>query len=372
MPRLLGLALTRLGKLVKMLLHTDVTRYLEFKSVDGSYVLKDGKINKVPATEKEALGSSLMGLFEKKRFKDFLSFVADYDRSNPKTHGGVAPDMPTEQMMRKYKLDGGTMDIVGHALALYLDEGWTKEPAMNTIERVALYIDSLRSYGKSPYLYPVYGLGDLPQSFARLSAIYGGTYMLNKEFEGLSYDEDGHVNGVKAGGETARCKLVIGDPSYFPDRVEKVGEVVRCIAILDHPVERTDNSESVQIIIPQNQVKRRHDIYISVVSFAHNVAPKGKYLAIVSTTVETSNPKAELDAGLKFLGATLHRFYKVYPLYAPRANYGKEGIHISRSYDATSHFDTTAEDVMRLYREVTGEPDVSYILVPKKKDDEAH
>ena len=34
--------------------------------------------------------------------------------------------------------------------------------------------------GKSPYLYPLYGLGELPQGFARLSAIYGGTYMLDK------------------------------------------------------------------------------------------------------------------------------------------------------------------------------------------------
>jgi Rab GDP dissociation inhibitor len=32
------------GKMVKLLIHTDVTRYLQFKSVDGSYVLKDGKV----------------------------------------------------------------------------------------------------------------------------------------------------------------------------------------------------------------------------------------------------------------------------------------------------------------------------------------
>lgn len=36
------------GKLVKILLHAKVTRYLEFKSVDGSYVVKDGKVQKVP------------------------------------------------------------------------------------------------------------------------------------------------------------------------------------------------------------------------------------------------------------------------------------------------------------------------------------
>ena len=55
------------GKLTKMLLHTKVTRYLDFKSVDGSYVQKDGKVLKVPATPDEALRSPLMGMFEKVR-----------------------------------------------------------------------------------------------------------------------------------------------------------------------------------------------------------------------------------------------------------------------------------------------------------------
>jgi Rab GDP dissociation inhibitor len=45
------------GQLVKLLIHTGVTRYLEFKSVEGSYVYKGGKISKVPADEREALAS---------------------------------------------------------------------------------------------------------------------------------------------------------------------------------------------------------------------------------------------------------------------------------------------------------------------------
>lgn len=49
------------GLLVKLLIHTGVTRYLEFKSVEGSYVYKGGKIAKVPVDQKEALASDLMG-----------------------------------------------------------------------------------------------------------------------------------------------------------------------------------------------------------------------------------------------------------------------------------------------------------------------
>ena len=49
---------TPTGQLVKMLLFTEVTRYLDFKVTEGSFVYKGGKIYKVPSTEAEALASS--------------------------------------------------------------------------------------------------------------------------------------------------------------------------------------------------------------------------------------------------------------------------------------------------------------------------
>lgn len=52
----LGFSFT--GQLVKMLLYTEVTRYLDFKVIEGSFVYKGVKIYKVPSTEAEALASS--------------------------------------------------------------------------------------------------------------------------------------------------------------------------------------------------------------------------------------------------------------------------------------------------------------------------
>lgn len=46
------------GQLVRMLLITQVTRYLDFKVIEGSFVYKKGSIYKVPSTETEALASS--------------------------------------------------------------------------------------------------------------------------------------------------------------------------------------------------------------------------------------------------------------------------------------------------------------------------
>ena len=120
-------------------------------------------------------------------------------------------------------------------------------------------------YGKSPYIYPLYGLGELPQSFARLSAIYGGTYMLDKPIEAIVTDADGKFVGVTSHGETVKAKQVIGDPSYFKSgndsgkvRVIEEGTVIRAICFLKHPIPGTENSDSCQIIIPQNQINRRN------------------------------------------------------------------------------------------------------------------
>jgi RAB protein geranylgeranyltransferase component A len=51
------------------------------------------------------------------------------------------------------------------------------------------------------------------------------------------------------------------------------------------------------------------DIYVACVSSAHNVCPKGYWIAIVSTIAETSaNHHLELQPGLERLGAIEEQF----------------------------------------------------------------
>eukprot|EP01090_Pellita_catalonica_P000967 TRINITY_DN106_c0_g1_i1.p1 TRINITY_DN106_c0_g1~~TRINITY_DN106_c0_g1_i1.p1 ORF type:complete len:440 (-),score=68.65 TRINITY_DN106_c0_g1_i1:88-1407(-) len=355
------------GILVKMLIHTDVTRYLEFKSVGGSYVFKGGKIFKVPATDTEALKSPLMGLFEKRRAKKFFVFAQDFDEDDSKTHGGLNMSSATmDDVFKKFGLSDDTVDFIGHALALHRDDKYRKEPAATTIVRIKLYVESLARYSKSPYIYPLYGLGELPQAFARLSAIYGGTYMLNKPIEEIVM-EGGKVVGVKSEGETAGCKFVIGDPSYFPDKVKKDGEVVRAICLLNHPIASTADADSVQVIIPQKQIGRKSDIYISMISSAHNVCAKGMYVAIISTTVETDNPEKELEPAFALLGAIQEKFIYTTPNMIPTDDGTEDNCFVSSSYDATSHFETTCLDVMSIYKRLTGE-DVDLSPPPKKEE----
>lgn len=206
----------------------------------------------------------------------------------------------------KFGLETGTQDFIGHAMALYLDDEYVKytikplslvnqnTPPLNsyitksarpTYDRIVLYTSSMARYGKSPYIYPLYGLGELPQSFARLSAIYGGTYMLDKPIEKIVTGDDGKFVGVTSGGETVKAKQVIGDPSYFLSgedgkiRVIEEGKVVRAICLLKHPIPGTEDADSCQIIIPQNQVNRRNGENSQLVGFSsEELNPEYRYL----------------------------------------------------------------------------------------------
>lgn len=181
--------------------------------------------------------------------------------------------------------------------------------------------------------------------------------------------EDGKVVGVMAQGETAKCKKVICDPSYSKDKCKHAGKVVRAICILKHPVPNTNDMKSAQIIIPQHQVNRHWDIYISVISHDHMVAAKGFWLAIVSTTVETANPEAELQPGLELLGPIEQKFVSVSDILEPTDDGKDSQIFITKSYDATSHFETTCIDVLETYKRATGEEfDFSKIKIPEEEE----
>ena len=81
---------------------------------------KGGKVSKVPADEREALSSDLMGLFEKRRFKNFLIFVQDFDESDPKTWKDMDPSTTNmQEVYTKHSLDPNTQGKILSFKLLY-------------------------------------------------------------------------------------------------------------------------------------------------------------------------------------------------------------------------------------------------------------
>jgi len=74
---------------------------------------------------------------------------------------------PTSEVYKKFGLEPGTQDFIGHAMCLFLDDTYKDQPWSLAYKAMGLYSTSIARWGKSPYIYPLYGLGELPQGFAR-------------------------------------------------------------------------------------------------------------------------------------------------------------------------------------------------------------
>jgi Rab GDP dissociation inhibitor len=300
-------------------------------------------------------------LLERNRLRKFLNTVNEiYEKpADPKL--AKYKTMTALQFMKDCGLDAGTMGFIGHAMALEPDDSYLQRPAPELIDKMTLYGNSISKFKgqNSPTLYPMYGLGDLPQAFARLCAVWGGVCMLNTPV-GRVILEGGKAKGIESQGRQAFAPVIIGDPSYFtgiPNKTKKNGQVVRAICLLNHaPTGLKHKLDSANIIIPQHEVGRNHDIYICFTSYQQRVCPQGWWIALVSTTVETANPAAELEPGLKLLGPVAHKAVAVHDVYEPIIPGSQDGLCCSASYDPTTHFETTIAEVLKLYEQITGSP----------------
>eukprot|EP00362_Geleiidae_sp_MMETSP1317_P000873 CAMPEP_0201282196 /NCGR_PEP_ID=MMETSP1317-20130820/5037_1 /ASSEMBLY_ACC=CAM_ASM_000770 /TAXON_ID=187299 /ORGANISM="Undescribed Undescribed, Strain Undescribed" /LENGTH=115 /DNA_ID=CAMNT_0047594207 /DNA_START=861 /DNA_END=1208 /DNA_ORIENTATION=- len=108
-------------------------------------------------------------------------------------------------------------------------------------------------------------------------------------------------------------------------------------------------------------------------SHHHKVCAKDYYIAICSTTVETNSPEAELQPAFDLLGSIVDCFISVTDTFEARDNGEQDHIYVSKSYDATSHFETAVEDMLDLYTRIMGEQLNYHVplreLTPEEKEE---
>jgi len=90
-------------------------------------------------------------------------------------------------------------------------------------------------------------------------------------------------------------------------RSKLIGDQVSCTLIQDVLFLYPLYTYQMIIIIPIPA-----DIYVSMVSNTHQVASKGWFVGMVSTTVETSNPEQEVQPGLALLGPIKQKWVSLF------------------------------------------------------------
>ncbi|VDN21541.1 unnamed protein product [Gongylonema pulchrum] len=146
----------------------------------------------------------------------------------------------TDPDWRKYSLDVLPKVLLGRGdmVKLLCDSGVAKYCEFKCVDRflsasgstnpislkgliaVCQFLESVGRYSDSPFLWTLYGSGELPQCFCRLCAVFGGTYCLDRQIEGFIIS-DNRVVAVVTQGQRIDCRYVIASHAYTPQKYIK-------------------------------------------------------------------------------------------------------------------------------------------------------
>ncbi|XP_059163146.1 rab proteins geranylgeranyltransferase component A 1-like [Physella acuta] len=222
------------GELVELLIQSDVARYCEFRTVSRVLNFLQDKLQQVPCSRADVFSSKVVSLIEKRLMMKFLQFVAEYEKSPQEYQDFVGK--PFVQFMKSKKLTENIQKFIQHSIAMVTDEASTEQG----LKKAHKFLHSLGRYGNTAFLFPLYGTGELPQAFSRLSAVFGGVYCLTTSASHLILDSENKCSGIiTTAGQRIACKYLIAETSYLPTSYVKPlnnRQISRAIFVTDSSI----------------------------------------------------------------------------------------------------------------------------------------
>lgn len=212
---------------VDLMLKSGASHYLEFKSIDATFMLDaDAKLCSVPDSRAAIFKDKSLGLMEKNQLMRFFKLVQahlslDESEENNVRISEEDLDSPFADFLTKMKLPPKIKSIVLYAIAMADYDQEVSEYVLKTrdgINQLALYNSSIGRFQNAlgALIYPIYGQGELPQAFCRRAAVKGCLYVLRMPVISLLTDQNsGSYKGVRlASGQDIFSHKLVLDPSF--------------------------------------------------------------------------------------------------------------------------------------------------------------
>lgn len=115
----------------------------------------------VPCSRADVFATKNVGLIEKRQLMQLLTLCVEYKPESGEFKG--FENKTLKQYLESKNLTENLMHYVLYAIAMSNDS----TPCMVGVERTQRFLSSLGRYGNTPFLWPMYGTGELPQCFCR-------------------------------------------------------------------------------------------------------------------------------------------------------------------------------------------------------------
>ena len=198
------------GPLVNAIIKANISHYAEFKVVNRILTWKDDQIVEVPCNRSDVFGSGFLAMIEKRVLMKFLTSCVEMSETDDEMK--AFQGKPFKEFLESRKLSENLQKFVIYSIALVKPD----TPTELALKETSKFLRSLGRYGKSPFIWPLYGTGELPQAFCRMSAVFGGTYCLNINIESMDFNRETGKVRTCMDGHTIESDHLVMDNSYVP------------------------------------------------------------------------------------------------------------------------------------------------------------
>lgn len=269
------------GSLIDLLIKSNVSRYAEFKNVTRILAFRDGKVEQVPCSRADVFNSKELTMVEKRMLMKFLTFCLDYEQ-HPDEYQDFQQCLFSEYLKTK-KLTPNLQHFILHSIAMTSNLSCT----LDGLKATKTFLQCLGRFGNTPFLFPLYGQGEIPQCFCRMCAVFGGIYCLRHKIQCLVVDK-----------ESGRCKAVI---DHFGQRINanyfivedsflsketcssvQYKQISRAVLITDQSILKADSDQQISILIVPPMEPGASSVQVIELCSSTMTCIKGTYLVHLS------------------------------------------------------------------------------------------
>jgi len=286
--------------LIRIVGENSLSHCIEFSVIEAQYLIRKNEAVLIPNTKTSALKSNLFGPIQLLRLHTFMNMVRKYyEEDEREKKKALAGWKNVQEMYEYYKISASVQTVLGHGVALYTSDEYLKEPPKEFVERLTTYFRSVAkasgvfSKGNSPFLYPKYGISEISQGFARLSAVKGGTTRMSTQIKEMAREEDRYVMKIETDGveDVVHTKFIIANDEYYASVPGSFGREIHTLRGI-YVLKGGEQAKSRQgLVISGNGGP---DLFVLIVGAEEEVCPAGYSIGYLT---QEYAPNSEKDMG---------------------------------------------------------------------------
>ncbi|XP_028145708.2 rab proteins geranylgeranyltransferase component A 1 [Diabrotica virgifera virgifera] len=216
------------GHFVELLISSNIARYSEYRSVSRILTWYNKKLDFLPCSRSDVFANSKVSVVEKRMLMKVLTALNTVDKLNE------YENKTFKQYLTDQKLTPNLIHYLLYGISMSSDD----TPCDVGVVNVKRFLDSLGRFGHTPFLYSMYGSGEIPQAFCRLSAVFGGVFALGQNIQGFTVS-DNKFKSITVRSQNIQAEHLVMSIEKVPKQFLKSNTqqyISRCVLITDKSI----------------------------------------------------------------------------------------------------------------------------------------